>query len=531
MTAGPRTVPAMGPGLRPRQMWLALLPANFAGAVAVFLYFSYVDPLGGPLVTGDFNFAVFVLVTSALFGAAVHVARRWLGPIAEWHDRILDGADPASVPPTVRRGVLNAALRMAVESGLMWLAGSVLYGALQVLDPAWTVLESLRVGLGMLMAGGLPAAATTFLFAEFQWRRRIPEFFPDGRLEAGRTVRVPIRLRLAATFLLTSIAPLAAVLTITVGVGPRLAPALADGAASLWRHYFWAQVYVVLATGIASTVMAVMAARFVNRPIQALRRAMADVARGDFGARVPIRSRDELGELGMHFNRMVAELREAAAARELFGRYVSPEVARRALERGVELGGEVVTATAMFADLRGFTGRTQRLDPADVVAMLATYYEIVDRVCHAEQGILTQFLGDGVVVVFGSPLLPVDDHARRAVAAARRLLAALHARRGPDGEPLTAGVGICTGDMIAGNVGAGTRLIYTIVGDAVNQAARLQVKTRETDSAILVTESTRAALPPDEGGRLRFCGRMALKGIASEVPVWAADDGARVSSP
>ena len=81
----------------------------------------------------------------------------------------------------------------------MWLAGSVLYGALQVLDPAWTVLESLRVGLGMLMAGGLPAAATTFLFAEFQWRRRIPEFFPDGRLEAGRTVRVPIRLRLAAT--------------------------------------------------------------------------------------------------------------------------------------------------------------------------------------------------------------------------------------------------------------------------------------------------------------------------------------------
>jgi class 3 adenylate cyclase len=344
-------------------------------------------------------------------------------------------------------------------------------------------------------------------------------------------MRLPIRVRLAATFLLTSIVPLAVLLTVTLGVGPRLLPAVSEAAADLWRRYFWAQVYVVLVTGVASTVMAILVARFINRPIQAMREAMATVETGGLEARVPIRSRDELGELGVRFNRMVAELREAAEARQLFGRYVSPEVARRALERGVELGGEVVTATAMFADLRGFTARTERLDAADVVTLLATYYEIVQRVCQEEQGILTQFLGDGVVVVFGSPLLPIEDHAHRAVVAARRILRELGERRGPDGEPLTAGVGICTGDMIAGNVGAGTRLIYTIVGDAVNQAARLQVKTREVDASILVTESTRAALAPDAGGALRFCGYMALRGIASEIAVWAADDPARVSSP
>lgn len=531
MTPRPPARRMMGPGLRPARMWIVILPANLAGALAVFLYFSYVDPLGGPIVTGGVNVMLFVVVASTLFLANAWITRRWVEPLAAWHDRVLAGGEPGAVPVVIRRDVLNAALRMALQSGVMWIAAAVLYAALQRLEPAWSALESLRVGFGILVAGGLPAAAITFLLAEVHWRRRIPEFFPDGRLETDGTMRLPIRVRLWTTFLLTSIVPTAVLLTVTVGVGPRLLPAVSETAAELWKRYFWAQVYVVLVTGIASTVMAILVARFINRPIQALREAMATVEAGELGARVPIRSRDELGELGVRFNRMVGELREAAQARQLFGRYVSPEVARRALERGVELGGEVVTATAMFADLRGFTARTERLDPADVVTLLATYYEIVQRVCQEEQGILTQFLGDGVVVVFGSPLLPIGDHAYRAVVAARRILRELGERRGPDGEPLTAGVGICTGDMIAGNVGAGERLIYTIVGDAVNQAARLQVKTREVDSAILVTESTRAALPPDVGGALRFCGHMALRGIASEIAVWAADGAARVSSP
>lgn len=530
MTAAPR-VAVMGPGLRPRRLWILILPANLAGAVAVFLYFSYVDPLGGPVVTGAVNVALFVVVASSLVVGNAWITRRWIVPLADWHDRLLAGASPETVPLPIRRDVVNAALRMALQSGVMWIAAAVVYAALQRLDPAWSVLESLRVGFGILVAGGLPAAAITFLAAEFQWRRRVPEFFPDGHLEPRGTLRLPIRIRLGATFFLTSIVPLAVLLTIASGVGPRLLPTVSEAAAALWRRYFWAQVYVVLVTAATSTVMAVLAARFVVRPIRALRAAMASVEAGDLDARVPIRSRDELGELGVHFNRMVLELGEAADARQLFGRYVSPEVARRALERGVELGGEVVTATAMFADLRGFTARTERLDPEDVVTLLATYYDIVERVCHEEQGILTQFLGDGVVMVFGGPLLPIENHARRAVVAARRIVAELGARRGPDGESLTAGVGICTGDMIAGNVGAGDRLIYTIVGDAVNQAARLQVKTRDVDASILVTESTRAALPADEGGALRFCGHMALRGLASEIAVWAADAPAAVSSP
>jgi len=134
---------------------------------------------------------------------------------------------------------------------------------------------------------------------------------------------------------------------------------------------------------------------------------------------------------------------------------------------------------------------------------------------------VTQFLGDGVVVVFGGPLSPEPDHAWRAVRAAVALQRALAKRNAADGEPLLAGIGICTGDMIAGNVGAGGRVTYTIVGDAVNQAARLQVKTRELDASILITDSTRMLLRDDGAFDVEPRGEVGLKGIGKPVRVHA----------
>jgi len=207
----------------------------------------------------------------------------------------------------------------------------------------------------------------------------------------------------------------------------------------------------------------------------------------------------------------------------LFGRYVSPEVAHAALERGVDFEGEVVLATAMFADLRGFTELSRRLPPEQVVALLGEYYAVVERECEREHGTITQFLGDGVVAVFGGPLAPQPDHPLRAVRAAVAVQRALRVRMRPDGQPIEAGIGICTGYMIAGNVRGRSRVIYTIVGDAVNQAARLQVKTRELERPILLTESTRAALPDPPPVKLRSCGKVSLRGILEDVEVYAID--------
>jgi len=494
------------------------------GGIALYLYFTWIDPLGGPVFDAAADALVFGGMLLGLVTSIWLVSRRSVQPIAEWYARLEAGADPGDVPLAIRRRALNASVVGALRSLIAWLLAIVAYACIQRLAVQAPWAEVVRVAGGVLLAGAVPAAAISFLIGEFHWRRRIPEFFPDGALPAEGVVRVPVRVRLAATFLLTSIVPLAVVVMLFVGVTLRFHDTMPEAVRVLWVRLLWAIIYVVLVTGVAAAVVALFVARFINRPILGLRQAMRAVASGDLTARVPVRSTDELGELNQHFNAMVHELQRAAEARELFGRYVSPEVARRALERGVELGGEVVTATALFADLRGFTARTRMLDAPALVAQLGEYYAVVERVCQAEHGIITQFLGDGVVVVFGAPLDPVADHADRAVRAARAIQRLLGGRTWPDGEPLAAGVGICTGEMIAGNVGAGERVIYTIVGDAVNLAARLQVRTRDLPATILVTESTRTALRAVDGARLRFLGEVALKGIASRVPVYAADE-------
>src|SRR3989454_12807691 len=148
---------------------------------------------------------------------------------------------------------------------------------------------------------------------------------------------------------------------------------------------------------------------------------------------------------------MVEELRRAARTRELFGRYVSRAVAEQALERGIALGGETTQATALFVDLRGFTALTQRTPAQRVVELLNEYYAIVARVVEREGGLITQFLGDGVVTVFGGPLRPLIDHPRHAVKAAIALERELAQRNLAGGGRPLARIGTCPGDMIAGN--------------------------------------------------------------------------------
>src|SRR6058998_2625563 len=486
----------------------------------VYFYFSYVDPWGvqpRPLQ----GLVVFVVVTATIVVATFLSSLRLFRPLQEWRERLLRGADAAEVPAHLRRRALNRPLIAATFSMTGWTLAGIFYLPYQLWVVGLGLEQAWRVFVAIVFVGGPVASALAFLVAEYYSRRDVPLFFPAGRIERSGVLRVPILMRLGASFFVTSVLPPLLMLMVSVSLMRRFGGELPEEVRPLWIQLLRTQAYIVVATGGASFVMALLVARFINRPVQALRSAMAQVAAGDLDVRVQVRSTDELGELNERFNAMVEELRRAARTRELFGRYVSRAVAEQALERGIALGGELAQATAMFVDLRGFTALTQRTPPARVVELLNEYYAIVARVVEREGGVVTQFLGEGVV--FGGPLRPLPEHARHAVRAAIALERALAERNAAGGERLLAGVGICTGDMIAGNVGAGGRVTYTIVGDAVNQAARLQVKTRDLGTSILVTESTRAALGEPNGLVLRPVGAVPLKGIAAPVEVYAVE--------
>jgi class 3 adenylate cyclase len=229
----------------------------------------------------------------------------------------------------------------------------------------------------------------------------------------------------------------------------------------------------------------------VVRPVEDLAAGTERVAAGIFDQRVPVTSDDEFGQLARSFNRMQAGLHERERLQAAFGSYVDPVLAQRLIERGSELfEGEEVDVTVAFVDVRGFTAYSQGRTPGETVARLNELFSLVVPILREHGGHANKFLGDGMLAVFGVPEELVD-HADRAVAAAAAIQDAVHERFGDD---LRIGIGLCTGPVIAGTVGGGGKLEFTLVGDTVNVAARIEELTRTTGDLILIADTTLQAL-------------------------------------
>jgi adenylate cyclase len=199
-----------------------------------------------------------------------------------------------------------------------------------------------------------------------------------------------------------------------------------------------------------------------------MRRALDRIEQGDFEARVAVDDGSEIGLLEAGFNRMASGLREREQLQDLFGRHVGEEVARAALDGGVELGGETREVGVLFVDLVGSTAMAASLPPERVVALLNDFFELVFGVVRAHGGMVNKFEGDGALCVFGAPVR-LDDPAGSALAAARELRDTLMEEL----PEVDFGVTVSAGECAAGNVGAQERFEYTVIGDPVNEAARL----------------------------------------------------------
>ena len=247
-----------------------------------------------------------------------------------------------------------------------------------------------------------------------------------------------------------------------------------------------------------SAFMALYIGRTIVRPIRELEASMTRVEAGDLEATTPVRSEDELGRLAGSFNRMVEGVRREAFIRDLFGQYVSPELASVAIAQRGKLDGQLVTSTILFSDIRDFTGVSEALPPSHLIEMLNRYFDTMSALIVDHGGLVNKFGGDSILAIFGSPLNPNPDHAARAVRTALSMTKELEKF---NREQATAwlpeimiGIGIATGDVVAGNVGSTRKLEYTVIGDAVNVASRLQAMTKDVGHPILASaETARAA--------------------------------------
>jgi adenylate cyclase len=491
---------------------IRVIAANLGGSVLVVTQAVVIGwPAGttGPHFRRNTVISTLVMVGYLLvvIPIADRIARRRADRVFGWIDahRLPSEGEAAAV--------LDFPWVQAREFFWWWLGGALVFGMLNVIFGN-SIAYCLRTALSVAM-GGLTTSALTFLLLE---RLNRPTFIIALAGEPATTGRrIGIRRRLVLIWALGAAVPVIIMMS---------APA---GLSSMQRTHLAERLVIVGVLGlVVGLVLTVAAARSVTEPLDALRSSQRRVAEGDLDVEVPVDDGGEVGMLQSGFNRMIAGLRERQRLHDLFGRHVGVEVARHALAQGARLGGERRTASVLFIDLIGSTSLAQQLPPEEMVAMLNEFFSLVVNCAGAEGGWVNKFEGDAALCVFGPPAGD-DGHARHALRAARSLQAAVRdlVVRHPG---LDAGIGVSTGEVVAGNVGAEDRFEYTVIGDPVNEAARLSEQAKTAAGRVLASGRS-----TDGAAEERDCwaeqGVVTLRGRSEPTLVFAPTERALGSDP
>lgn len=265
---------------------------------------------------------------------------------------------------------------------------------------------------------------------------------------------------------------------------------------------------------------AISIARRITQPVSELARGAARIANGEYLEVVVPAQKDELGALALTFNGMVRGLLERDRVRALLGKVVSPAVAEELLNKRIELGGEEREVTLLFSDIRNFTELCEHRAPSEILSMLNLYLTRMSALVDEHDGVVDKYIGDAVMAIYGAPMTVGCDalHALQSALAMQEALPELNQRFNAAGWPsLSIGIGIHSGNAVAGNMGSEARLNYTVLGDTVNLASRLESLTKYYGIGIIVSASTRVLCPDRQ---FREIDRVRVKGKQLPVTIY-----------
>ena len=267
--------------------------------------------------------------------------------------------------------------------------------------------------------------------------------------------------------------------------------------------------------------MSTLLARSLRRPLSRMRNAAVSISRGDFDVRIPVDTTDEIGDLAQSLNEMATSLAEKERIKDSFGRAVDPRVRDYLLSRGDQMGGEQVEVTILFSDIRGFTKFSETRTPEEVVDWLNTYFERMAECVRRHGGIVNKYVGDAILAVFNAPL-PIENHTIAALNSAKDMLSELEVLNtefaGRGLSEIRIGIGIHTGLVVAGKIGSRDRQEYTVIGDTVNTASRIEGLCKKFHAPLLVSESVFSATGSAYG--LRRLGRATVKGKSDFLTIY-----------
>lgn len=447
-----------------------LVTTHLVGALVVFVMSVFVLPT---TALNEASLVGLAITVPTYVVAAVLVGGLW-GTVSSLRGMrwVLEEREPT---PAERRRALRTPLRLTlIQAGLWFVAFVVFSVQALILQPDRTLGTAFAIAIS-----GLVVSTVAYLQTEFVLRPIAARALTgSGRSRRGVT---GVQARMLLFWGIGTAAPVAG-----LGIAAIVALAGEDMSKDRLAIIALALCGVVLVFGLLVTVLN---ARSVVAPLASVRHALDRVGKGEFDVEVTVFDGTELGLLQAGFNDMAKGLREREALRDMFGRHVGKEVAEAAALGQVSLGGETRVVSVLFVDLIGSTTYATLRSPHEVVSTLNAFLGVVVEEVDRQGGFVNKFMGDAVLAIFGAPV-DLPGHPAAALTAARRIAA----RLGAEVSEIEAGIGVATGEAVAGNIGDESRFEYTVIGDSVNSAARLCELAKSVPGHVLVSwESVRRA--------------------------------------
>ena len=469
-----------------------LLAVGDAAAIVIPLHGQ--TPIGAYAYFGAKNMiTAVILVVLGAVGVAVGGATI-LAPVLRWFVR---GDQP---DPHQRRAVTRLVRRQSLLLAATWAASGVIFLALN-LDGGLTLAVATLLAV---VFGGSAASGLSLLLTQPSLR---PILIAATQGSEGVVIAPRVLTRLVGMWLMGCGLPCMAIVALIV---IRTNGWIIQKTSSVEMPI----LVVTLAAVLLGLPIMILTSRSISDPIREVVDAMAKVEQGRIDTFVGVYERSEIGRLQGGFNRMVAGIGERDRLRDLFGRHVGEDVARRALEGGASLSGDVRDAAILFIDLVDSTKLAANRPPREVAEVLNDFFRIVVSAVDERNGFINKFQGDAALAVFGVPL-PSEEAATAALATACNLRSQLG--RLPQ---VDFGIGVSAGPVFAGNIGAENRYEYTVVGDAVNEAARLADFAKTSDQRIVCSAAVIDRADAAERRHWMSSGETILRGRSEPTHIW-----------
>ena len=288
----------------------------------------------------------------------------------------------------------------------------------------------------------------------------------------------------------------------------------------------WNTIGISIFLLFSSFALIVVFMRIFTVPITKLIAGTEKITNGDYSVKVKNISNDELGVLSDTFNEMAESLKEKEFIRDTFGKVVDPEIRDHLLSGNISLGGENCDVTVMFCDIRGFTSLSENMQPEVVVNLLNQYFTQMEKCISKNHGVINKYIGDAVMAIFGAPV-KTSNHAFNAYNAALEMKKSLTELNKIFTEKklpqLAFGVGLHSGVVLAGNIGAENRMEYTVIGDTVNTASRIESLCKKYNTDFLISESTFNKIvknSPEVISKLKYIDQTEIRGKIEEVKLY-----------